>query len=69
MPLEMIVGISVYQQPALHDLITEINPTPQFGSAINRSLIQGHGLCFDLLPVAKPADVRPVCRNRIELKF
>lgn len=33
------------------------------------SLIPSHGLGFDLFPVAKPADVRPVRRDRVKIQF
>jgi hypothetical protein len=41
----------------------------EFRSAINNSLIPGHRLCFDLFPVAEPADVRPTCGDWVELKL
>ena len=69
MALKVIVGVSVDQHHELPDLVAKIALAAQFGGAINNSLIPGHCLCFDLFPVAKPADVRPVPRNRIELEF
>jgi hypothetical protein len=67
--LKVVVGVGADQHALFHDLVIKINPIAQFRVAINDCLIPRHRLCFDLLPVAKPADVRPGRRNRIELKF
>ena len=64
---KMVVRVSVDQHPALHDLVAEIDPTAEFGSAVNDSLIPGHSLRFDLFPVAKPTDVRPASSDRIKV--
>jgi hypothetical protein len=48
------------QHSALHDLVTKIDPTAEFCRAINDGLIPGHGLRFDLFPVAKPAYIKAV---------
>ena len=64
-PLKMVIRVRVHQHASLHDLIAEIDPTAQFGCAINDCLVPSHRLRFDLFPVAEPADVGPVRRDRV----
>ena len=55
---KMIIGEGVDENASFSDLVAKIDPTAQFGRAINDCFVPGHGLLFDCFAVAEPADVR-----------
>src|SRR5579872_6839868 len=67
--LIVIVRIRVDGYAAFLDLVAEIDPTTQLLCAIYNNLVPSLRHRFDGLAVAKPANVRPVCSNRIEFQF
>src|SRR5256885_16480003 len=65
----VVVRVSVDEHPALHDLITKIDPTGQLSRAIDNSFVPSCGLRFDAFAVAQPSDVGPVGCDWVELQI
>src|SRR5215469_18437534 len=55
---KMIIGKGVDENASFSDLVAKIDPTAQFGRAINDCFVPGHSLLFDCFAIAEPADVR-----------
>ena len=66
---KMVIGESVDENASFSYLVAKIDPTAQFGGAVNNRSVPGHGLLFDCFAITEPADVRPASCNWIEPKL
>ena len=63
----VVVGVGEHNHAALPHLIAEVDPTREFSGAINNGLVPGRCLILDSFAITEPSDIRPVCRDRVEV--